>query len=369
MVVLIPERTVERLCAYRRIIRRWVMQGRQFIQSQELADEADVTSAQVRRDFMSLNTIGIPKKGYATAALLQELGLIIEGEGGQRIVLLGAGNLGSAIVKYLDGMRPDLTIVAAFDTDPAKFGTQVDGVPCLPLTELPVVVRDRNVLMAIIAVPADAAQEMVWLVARAGIRAVVNFTSVRLKAPANVFVQDVDLSILIEKSAYYGRVMAGMVDAPAIPEPEKRVLVVSADPAAAELLDEAVRQLGGQCLVVSGHPDEDEHLRAYRPDVVVIEAASGDAAALAVARRLRADEILRRTPVLLLAPAELDAAEEPGPAAEAIGLLVDTRIEPTADPAQLVAALGRLLGLTAMEADGQWGWSPPSTAPATSLHD
>ena len=151
MVVLIPERTVERLCAYRRIIRRWVMQGRQFIQSQELADEADVTSAQVRRDFMSLNTIGIPKKGYATAALLQELGLIIEGEGGQRIVLLGAGNLGSAIVKYLDGMRPDLTIVAAFDTDPAKFGTQVDGVPCLPLTELPVVVRDRNVLMAIIA--------------------------------------------------------------------------------------------------------------------------------------------------------------------------------------------------------------------------
>lgn len=363
MVVLIPERTVERLCAYRRIIRRWVMEGRQFIQSQELADEADVTSAQVRRDFMSLNTIGIPKKGYATAALLQELGLIIEGEGGQRIVLLGAGNLGSAIVKYLDGMRPDLMIVAVFDTDPAKVGTAVDGVPCLPLNELSAVVRDRNVLLALIAVPSDAAQEMVWLVARAGVRAVVNFTSVRLKAPANVFVQDVDLSILIEKSAYYGRVMAGMVDAPAIPEPEKRVLVITADPAAAEMVDAAVRRLGGQCLVVAGHPDEDEYIRAYRPDVVVIEAGRGEPTALAVARRLRADELLHRTPVLLLAPAALLATEEPDPAIAAIGLLVDAQLEPTADPPQLLAALGRLLGLTAMEADGQWGWSPPSTTP------
>lgn len=208
----IPERTVERLCAYRRILFRWWFEGKQYFHSQALADEAGITSAQVRRDMMSLHAIGTPKKGYLTHKLIEELGLVIEGEGGQKVILFGAGKLGSAIISYLASMRPDLSLVAAFDTDPAKIGRVFDEVPCLPLTELDRVVREEGVLIAIVTVPSGVAQEIATRLVQAGVRALVNFTSLKLKTPPNVFVQDVDISISLEKSAYYARLFAGRLE-------------------------------------------------------------------------------------------------------------------------------------------------------------
>ena len=105
---------------------RWHLQGKQRFHSHELAEEAGITSAQVRRDMMSLKTIGTPKNGYFTDNIVEELGLIIEGEGGQKAVLVGVGNLGRAFLSYFVGMRPDLRVVAAFDTDKAKVGQAME---------------------------------------------------------------------------------------------------------------------------------------------------------------------------------------------------------------------------------------------------
>ena len=223
-MIPISERTIERLCAYRRILFRWGIQGKKRFHSHELAEEAGITSAQVRRDMMSLNTIGTPKNGYLTEQLIDELGLIIEGEGGQKLIMVGVGHLGSAIVSYLDGMRPDLRMVAAFETDPAKIGETIDYIPCLPLSEMDRVVRDEGVLIAILAVPSFVAQETATQLFGAGVRALVNFTSVKLKTPPGVFVQDVDISISIEKSAYFARVLAGNVEFAEMKGRKKRVL-------------------------------------------------------------------------------------------------------------------------------------------------
>lgn len=205
---LIPERTVERLCSYRRTLFRWRLQGKDRFYSRELADDAGITSAQVRRDMMSLKSRGTPKNGYGTEDVVQELGLVIEGASGQRVVLVGAGNLGSAIAAYLDGVRPELRIVAVFDNDPAKIGKTVDFVPCLPLAELAQTVRQEGVLIGIVTVPSSVAQEMATLLVGAGIKAIVNFSPIKLKVPANVFVEDVDISMVIEKAAYFARMCA-----------------------------------------------------------------------------------------------------------------------------------------------------------------
>ncbi len=122
---LIPQRTVERLCAYRRILFEWQVHGKDRFYSHELAVEANITSAQVRRDLMALKSIGTPKNGYVTANIIQELGLILEGEAGQKVVLIGAGNLGRALLSHLAGRLPDLRIVAAFDRDPKKIGRAI----------------------------------------------------------------------------------------------------------------------------------------------------------------------------------------------------------------------------------------------------
>lgn len=204
----IPERTVERLCSYRRILFRWRIQGKERFHSRELAEDAGITPAQVRRDMMSLQSIGTPKNGYGTDDIIQELGLIIEGETGQRVVLVGAGNLGSAIAGYLDGVRPELRIVAVFDNDPAKIGKTIDFVPCLPLDALARTVQNDRVLIGILTVPSSVAQEMASHLVAAGIKAIINFSPVKLKLPPDVFVEDVDISMAIEKAAYFARIRA-----------------------------------------------------------------------------------------------------------------------------------------------------------------
>lgn len=204
----IPERTVERLCAYRRILFRWRIHGKQRFYSRELAADAGITPAQVRRDMMSLQSAGTLGGGYATDDVIQELGLVIEGERGQRVVLVGAGNLGCAIAGYLDGVRPELRIVAVFDNDPAKVSRTTDLVPCLPMAELEKTVDEQNVLIGILTVPSSVAQEMATRLVAAGVRAIVNFSPVKLKLPPEIFVEDVDISMVIEKAAYFARMCA-----------------------------------------------------------------------------------------------------------------------------------------------------------------
>jgi len=352
-VTPIPERTVERLCTYRRILFRWRQQGKQRFHSHELAEEAAITSAQVRRDMMSLKTIGTPKNGYFTDNIIEELGLIIEGEGGQKVVLVGVGKLGSAIVSYLDGMRPDLKIVGAFDSDPEKINQTFDYTPCLPVSKLSETVRRERVLIAVVAVPSQVAQEIAGELVEAGVRALVNFTSVKLKVPAGVFVQDVDISVALEKSAYFARIMAEQTDTAGHPleqapapatEHRPRVLCIDDDRDVIDSYRAILNSAGYDVEFAFDGKTGLELARANRPDLVILDVMmSHPKEGFGVAHQLRLEDGLREVPILMLTA----IASEFGFDKERDGstLPVDAFVDKPVAPFTLLSSMRRLLSL------------------------
>jgi len=351
----IPERTIERLCAYRRIMFRWHQQGKKRFHSHELADEAGITSAQVRRDMMSLKTLGTPKNGYYTDNIIEELGLIIEGEGGQKAVLVGVGNLGRAIASYLDGMRPDLRVVAAFDVDPAKVGQNFNHIACLSVDDLSTVVRQEGALIAIVAVPSNVAQDMANQLMEAGVRAFVNFTSVRLKVPENVFVQDIDIAIALEKSAYFARILGtggapGGGESIAVSETisqRKRVLCIDDD---RDIIDSYRSILGSSGYDVEFAYDGDRGLalaKTCNPDLIILDVMMRYAReGFDVAGKLRQDEQLRYVPILMLTSVASEVGSGFDRDRDGLSLPVDAFVDKPVAPFTLLSAIRRLLSLS-----------------------
>jgi len=116
---------------------------------------------------------------------------------------VGFGNLGSALFHYKGFARQGFRIAAVFDDDPAKLGRSADGVPILPLRDLPREAKARNLQLAIVAVPAESAQHVTETLVAAGIRAILNFAPGRIRAPKDVRFKGVDLSIELETLSFY----------------------------------------------------------------------------------------------------------------------------------------------------------------------
>jgi len=182
--------------------------GVRNVYSHQLARLACGTPAQVRRDLMVVGYRGSPVSGYDVPRLLESLRECLDAPGGQGVALVGVGNLGKAILSYFRGRRPNLEIVAAFDNDPAKTSRVIHGCRCWPMESLEEVVSSRKVRTAVITVPAASAQAVAEALARAGVTGLLNFAPVRLRVPAKVHVDDMDMSIALEKVAYFARLGA-----------------------------------------------------------------------------------------------------------------------------------------------------------------
>ncbi|HIJ72501.1 MAG TPA: redox-sensing transcriptional repressor Rex [Candidatus Hydrogenedentes bacterium] len=198
-------KTVGRLSLYRRLLYTLQSEGEQNVFSHQLAAMARGTAAQVRRDLMAIGFSGSPSKGYDIQGLVESIGEFLDGPTRQNAALVGAGNLGKAILTYFKGRRPKLAIVAAFDSDPRKTNRAIRGCPCYPIEDLARVVRNEDICTGIITVPATQAQHVADLLCRAGVRGLVNFAPVRLGTPAGVYVEDIDVTMVLEKAAYFAR--------------------------------------------------------------------------------------------------------------------------------------------------------------------
>jgi len=183
-------------------------EGERNIFSHQLAALAGGTAAQVRRDMMAVGSSGSPTHGYDIQELTHLIGSFLDAPLGQAGALVGVGNLGRAILAYFAGRRPKLSIEAAFDNDPSKYGRVIHGCRCYPVEELMKVVKDRRIAIGIITVPADQAQDVSDKLCQAGVSGLVNFAPVRLLVPASVYVEDIDMTMALEKVAYFARLRA-----------------------------------------------------------------------------------------------------------------------------------------------------------------
>jgi len=195
--------TIHRLSVYTRCLFQLEEDGVKTISSQEMADRFNLNSAQVRKDLAYFGEFGVRGIGYYVAGLKAELQRILGLDRPWPVVLVGFGNLGSALFHYKGFGRQGFRIAAIVDDDPAKVAREVDSVPIVQSRDMAREVKSRGIQIAIVAVPGEAAQDVSDKLVTAGIRAILNFAPARLKVPREVRLKNVDLSIELETLSFY----------------------------------------------------------------------------------------------------------------------------------------------------------------------
>ncbi len=201
----VSQKTIERLILYRRQLLGLNNKGTTSIFSHQLAVQTGFTSAQIRRDIMAIGYSGSPAHGYDLEKLLSSLNDFIDAPGGQGVALVGLGHLGRAVLDYFQGRRPNLKIMLAFDNDPQKVNRMAQGCPCYHTDELENRIIEQKVKVGIIAVPAIESQDLAERLVRAGVRGILNYAPVKLELPPEVYVENRDMILALEKAAFFAR--------------------------------------------------------------------------------------------------------------------------------------------------------------------
>jgi redox-sensing transcriptional repressor len=193
---------VIRLSRYKNALYRLQNLGFVKVFSDNLADSVGVTASQVRKDFSIFGISGNKKGGYQIDSLLEKINSILGKDQLQKVIVIGAGHIGSALMRYRGFEKGGIKITAGFDIDPAKINRSAP-VPVLPLDEAKTFIKANNIRIAILAVPDIAAQQALEMICAAGIKGVLNFAPLRLQAPETVVVNYVNLEIELENLIYF----------------------------------------------------------------------------------------------------------------------------------------------------------------------
>lgn len=198
----LPKAVSQRLSLYLRHLEALEQAQKTTVSSSQLARALGLTAAQVRKDLAYFGQFGFPGVGYKVANLIQEVRRILGTDRTWQVALVGAGNLGTALLRYRGFAKQGFEIAAVFDADPKVFGRTLSGVSVHPIADLPRVCREKTIRLAILAVPVVAAQEVAQKLAQAGVRGILNFAPVRLDLPEDVRVLPVDLALELEQLAF-----------------------------------------------------------------------------------------------------------------------------------------------------------------------
>ena len=196
-------RSIRRLSIYSRCLLQLEEDGVRTISSQELAERFNLNSAQVRKDLAYFGEFGVRGIGYYVVGLKAELQRILGLDREWPVALVGVGNLGSALFHYKGFRRQGFRVAVVFDDDPAKIGREIEGVPIVATRDIAREVKARAIQIAVLAVPAEAAQSVTDELVAAGIKAVLNFAPARLRVPKDARLKNVDLSIELETLSFY----------------------------------------------------------------------------------------------------------------------------------------------------------------------
>ena len=186
----IPQSVLRRLTKYLAHAQMMQARGADWVSSQEIAEALGVTSSTVRQDLTHLDFSGTSKKGYATDGLKEALGAVLGADEVWNMIVVGAGNLGSALALHEEFMRRGFNLQGIFDADPQKIGRKFGAFSVQPMEELPAAVGELKIDIGIIAVPAAAAQRVADLMIASGIRGLLNLSLAYIVAPRRVAVVD-----------------------------------------------------------------------------------------------------------------------------------------------------------------------------------
>jgi redox-sensing transcriptional repressor len=198
----ISESTVRRLSHYYRVLEEVEAEGRRLISSHRLAEREGVTSAQVRKDLSCFGSFGRRGLGYNVAHLRQEIRAILGLDRRWRVAVVGAGNLGTALMLYRGFVQQGFDVVAAFDRDPARIGLPLGELVVRDIAELPAAAKDVGYDLGVIATPLRAAQEVADALVAAGVRGILNLAPRKLFVPVHVALRTVDMTVEFESLSF-----------------------------------------------------------------------------------------------------------------------------------------------------------------------
>ena len=200
---VIPQKTVYRLSLYFRIVERLHQNRIETVSSAALAKAAGVKPTQLRKDLTYFGQFGTRGLGYKVESLVTQLASVLRTARFQPVILVGAGNLGSALIHYDGFAKEGFEIVAAFDIRPDRAKSGSLKIPILPMDRLKEFISEHSVKLAILTVPGTNAQAVTNELVDAGIQAILNFSPSILQVPSNVVVNNVNLAIELENLSYF----------------------------------------------------------------------------------------------------------------------------------------------------------------------
>jgi len=198
----IAESTVRRLSLYLRFLEEFEEQGASTVSSAALAARGGTTSAQVRKDLSFFGSFGKRGMGYEVSALKVQLLEILGLDRRYRVVVIGAGKIGSALVQYGGFRARGFDLVAIYDNDPKKIGRQWNGLTVRHVAQLEKDLEQQHADIAAVVTPAEAAQQVAERLVECGVNAILNFAPVQLQVPDSVAVKTVNLVLELEALSY-----------------------------------------------------------------------------------------------------------------------------------------------------------------------
>ncbi len=199
----ISDPTISRLSTYYRTLSRLIEQKIETVSSEKIAHINNITSAQVRKDLSFFGAFGKRGLGYNTAALKKEIGSILGIDKKWNIGLVGAGNIGRALIDYTEFKKQGFFIKAIFDKDLKKVGKKIGDHVIHHIDDVCYIANKENLEIAVIAVPATKAQEVVDDLVKCGVRAFLNFAPITIKVPEGIIVKNENMSIELEALSYH----------------------------------------------------------------------------------------------------------------------------------------------------------------------
>ncbi|MCX6016154.1 MAG: redox-sensing transcriptional repressor Rex [Chloroflexales bacterium] len=198
-----PDVVVRRLPLYARSLRYLLRDGINSVSSQELGERINVTAAQIRKDLSYFGEFGKQGIGYDVERLLDQIEHILGLDRAWAVALIGAGQLGEAIIRYEGFREQGIHIAAVFDASTDKVGKSVNGIVITHSDDIPQVIPQRNIAMAIIAVPADRAQQVANVLVNAKVRAILSYAPTVLQVPEGVWVRYIDPITVLHSMTFY----------------------------------------------------------------------------------------------------------------------------------------------------------------------